>query len=1594
MTRIKNILICIAVAALFVSFWALLNQPEIEPPWPNRIQGFSFSPMQVGDDPTKKIFPSESEIEADLKLLSGTTNAVRTYTVEGVQAKIPELARKYDLNVTLGAWISADLEQNEEQVESVIRIAKENYKNVIRVIVGNEAVLRGDITVKQLDGYIERVQQALDMPVSTAEPWHVWIQHPELANHVDFIATHMLPYWEGIRVDKAVDYVIDRYDTLAKNFPDKLIVIGEVGWPSNGRKRQEAVASEANQATFLRRFLAKAEELEYVYYVMEAFDQPWKQKGEGGVGAYWGVYDTLRQAKFPFTSPIVYIPEWPTLAAISVFISAFCFMLLVIDSRALAIRGRGFLASIAFVSATGAVWIVYSYSRQYLTLSTIFVGILMITGLIGVVIVLLAEAHEWAEAIWGSMGRRTFLIEDLPDDTLPKVSIHVPAYNEPPEMMVETLNALAKLDYPCFEVIVMDNNTKDPEIWRPVEAHCKTLGEHFKFFHEDNLAGFKAGALNYALARTAPDATVIAVIDSDYAVESDWLRDLAPQFLKPEVAIVQAPQDYRDDHENLFKAMCYAEYRGFFSIGMVIRNERNAIIQHGTMTMVRRTVLEEVGAWAEWCITEDAELGLRIFEKGHEAVYVAKSYGKGLMPDTFIDFKKQRFRWAYGSVQIIRHHLGALLRDKQSRLTYGQRYHFIAGWLPWMADSMNLIFIVGALLWSLFMIHNPTKVDAPMMILSIVPLVFFVFKVVKMLYLYHRRVNASATQAIASAIAGLALTHTIAKAMIFGLFTKHLPFFRTPKKVAGSHFWYALQSAREEGLIAVALLLSAYCIYNQNGSETTDHLIWVIVLCIQSIPYVAAVVLSFISACAQFPEKLVEKITTLPVDKDQVTREDVVNLLPSKKLRIQNRLLALCLAAPFLLPAFWRLLSKSLTEPIGLFSDLGIGLALFSIAWLAPRWLRVVLLVFWSVFQIVSRELVAAVERLPSWQDVHYLFDPTFLENSSAGLHVAEPIFVGVLVILTIVAALVKLVRPGKKSLITVIMACLFLLLQANYSGSYANQSIIARYNPLHWFVADALLQYQSSKAVKLDMKDLPLSLRTLDLTGKSLLDETKAKNVLVIVLEGISGIYHPEIREHIGVPEGSFQMLQLAESMKKAMLIPDFVDHSHQTIRGLYALHCGDISKLSYDTPKGVELQLNPARAEECLPSQMAKNGWDTHFLQGAPLQFMNKDKVMPSMGFQEVHGSEWFPKKAKNDFVWGTTDEDFFKGARKYVQDLQKKNKPWMLSLLTVGTHQPFDTPAGLSKKYGSRKIASVAQLDKAVAQFINGLRQDGVLDDTLVLITSDESHGAEGADWYSSWGLAGVIAPGKADLPRLKEGTFALMDVEASILDYFKLPMPPSIIGRSFFRDYVGSRDMVSYTSGKLRWQTADNKLYECSVDGNCSVAEPAKILSPRRELATPDIAHSAPRLFGMASLLDHKITVGLKTHFLQFGHGEIRPLPEKIKNEWSDNLVGAQYLDFPKNSKVDVDILLKAVTAEPAGIQLKLVLRQFEKEVGTIQYPTCPVLKKGEECHLQFSFENKEARKAFSFHLLGEGRNSSIQLEKFEVAINLAKDNRSE
>jgi hypothetical protein len=332
-------------------------------------------------------------------------------------------------------------------------------------------------------------------------------------------------------------------------------------------------------------------------------------------------------------------------------------------------------------------------------------------------------------------------------------------------------------------------------------------------------------------------------------VDADWLRGLLPYVEDPAIGFVQAPQDYRDWPGTVFKQMCYWEYAGFFHIGMVERNEHSAIIQHGTMTLIRRDALDRLGGWAEWCITEDAELGLRLTAADYRSVYVKHSYGRGLTPDSFAGYKSQRFRWAYGAVQTVKRHWREFVRTAAEgtgpgRLSAAQRYHYVAGWLPWLADAVNLVFLVSSLAWSVALVLWPRFVEFPLSMFMVAVLALIGFKTLQSIFLYGARVRCSLPQTLGAGIAGLSLSYTVGKAVLSGVFTSGKPFLRTPKLEGAPPLVRGLAAAWEEIALMLALWTAAGGIAAVHGLETGDARLWFSVLLMQSLPLVAACVMA------------------------------------------------------------------------------------------------------------------------------------------------------------------------------------------------------------------------------------------------------------------------------------------------------------------------------------------------------------------------------------------------------------------------------------------------------------------------------------------------------------------------------------------------------------------------------------------------------------------------------------------------------------------------------------------------------------------------------------------------------------------------------
>ncbi|MGJ4881514.1 glycosyltransferase [Bradyrhizobium sp. HKCCYLRH1065] len=842
--------VLLLVTAVHAALWGLLQDKQEAPSFTGLLQSVSYDPHEGTGAPGANTVASPERIRADMKKLATMTRAIRLYSSTGGLEIVPPLAAEAGLKVMLGAWIDKDPDRNEREIQSAITLARRN-SNVIGIVVGNETILTATQKVDELIEKIKRVKKSVNVPVTTGDVWNTWRDNPELAANVDFIAAHVLPYWEFFTDDQAVDQAVDRYQLLKKQFTGKRIMIAEFGWPSQGYSRSgdgrgPAVPGPLRQAKVLRNFLAQAASIGMEYNIVEAIDQPWKYF-EGGVGPYWGVLNAEREAKFAWTGPIVN-PDYWQLATIALLVGVLLSLPIVrlrqptvLQATMLAITAHGVGA---WVSNVFAYWNVH-----YFVWGSTFALTLGLILLVPLILIAMARIEEIAAIAFGHEPQRLLTRDKvaqeraaMPEGYCPKVSIHVPAYFEPVDMMKQTLDALARLDYPNYEVVCIINNTPDPAFWQPIQDHCRMLGERFKFINAEKVKGFKAGALRIAMERTAVDAEIIGIIDADYVVTPDWLSDLVPAFADPAVGLVQAPQEHRDEHLSLMHYIMNGEYAGFFDIGMVQRNEENAIIVHGTMCLIRRAAMDMAGGWSSDTICEDTDLGLAIQELGWQTHYTNTRYGQGLLPDTYEAFKKQRHRWAYGGFQIVKKHWRRFLPG-HSRLTSDQKREFSLGWLNWLgAESLGVVVAILNLIWTPIVAF--AGIAIPDKILTIPILAAFVVSLAHFLILYRLRVAVKPWQMLGAMIAAMSVQWTVSRAVAQGLITEHLAFARTSKgglsrmSIEFQAFW--------EAVIGALLLIGATILIVTNTLQITELYIFAAVLILESLPFLSAVAIALL----------------------------------------------------------------------------------------------------------------------------------------------------------------------------------------------------------------------------------------------------------------------------------------------------------------------------------------------------------------------------------------------------------------------------------------------------------------------------------------------------------------------------------------------------------------------------------------------------------------------------------------------------------------------------------------------------------------------------------------------------------------------------
>ena len=836
------------VTAVHAALWGAFRDKQQAPDFTGILPSVSYAPFEGTAHPDVDNIPNADKIRADMKKLAPLTRAIRLYSSTGGVELVPPIAAEFGIKVMVGAWIDKNADRNAREIESAINLARHN-SNVIGIVVGNETVYRGEQKVDDLIELIKKVKKSVNVPVTTGEIWNIWRDNPQLASSVDFIAAHVLPYWENFSANQAVDQAVYIYQMLRDKFPGKRIMIAEFGWPSAGYNLRNADPGPFEQAVVLRNFVVRAEAIGMEYNIVEAIDQPWKFF-EGGVGPYWGILNADREPKFSWTGPVVNQNYWK-LATIALLVGILVSLPIVRLERPSVMQSLLLSAAANGVGAWVATVFAY-WTDHYFVFGSAFALTLGLILLVPLVLIAMARIEEIAAIAFGRHPRR-LLVKPQPtapgaaaaagDGPLPKVSIHVPAYFEPPEMLKQTLDAVARLDYPNFECVVIINNTPDPEFWQPIQDHCRALGERFKFINAEKVEGFKAGALRIAMARTAADAEIIGIIDADYVVEPDWLKDLVPVFADPHVGLVQAPQDHRDGDRSLMHYIMNGEYAGFFDIGMVQRNEANAIIVHGTMCLIRRAAMDMAGGWAGDTICEDTDLGLAIIEHGWLTHYTNTRYGHGLLPDTFEAFKKQRHRWAYGGFQIVKKHWRRFLPGA-SRLSPDQRREFALGWLNWLgAESLGVLVAILNLIWVPIVAF--ADIAIPDKILTLPIIAAFVVSLVHFVVAYRLRVPVKTGQMLGAMIAAMSVQWTVSRAVANGLITEHLPFARTSKgglsrmSIEFQAFW--------EAVIGVLLLVGAVVLVVMNNSKQVREIyVFAAVLVLESLPFLSAVAIAIL----------------------------------------------------------------------------------------------------------------------------------------------------------------------------------------------------------------------------------------------------------------------------------------------------------------------------------------------------------------------------------------------------------------------------------------------------------------------------------------------------------------------------------------------------------------------------------------------------------------------------------------------------------------------------------------------------------------------------------------------------------------------------
>lgn len=722
--------------------FAYIHYSYSPPPYTGTLPCISYSP----DDFSRDRHFSEEELMEVLVKIKKVSNCVRIYSVTRGIEKVPELAKRMEMQVIAGAWlVKSEPKINEEEIKNLIEIGRE-YDNIKYLVVGNETALLNNLSEEELIRSINRVRAGLygsrnkDViaklakekkypPITTTEIARVWVNKSKVINEIDVVGLHSFSYWEHAHIDDALPTILGTFESV-RSVTNKPIVFLETGWPTAGPPMGRAESSLISQRKFLKMMDENFGAQGIFYNIAEMFDVPAKVANEEGLlGPHWGIFDSKGNQKTLVTTKdmVLWFSVYILLMAIMLwyFMGYFNHPFIKNDPRYerrhdinldSSVAGS-FLVVIFLACIFSTVTMLYSKLMGVnMIMIQILCGLISLYGFFEIsqkVMQNLISKHA-TKYLLSKYSKASAEEQDVNRNSL--VSIHIAAKDEDPEQVIRTLTSALAQTHKKIEVIYVDNNSKNENGFNIVKKHFEAFSVSDKFGVDKvlqlhfvkNIFGFKGGALNYAIHKSNPEAKYIAILDSDYEAYPNWI-ETGLMYAKEDVGFVQFPQSYRGGENDAYKLLngksgltenfisrgARLEQDYVFKVMYPMRSILGNIVMNGTMVIINKKALPEHN-WPLWSICEDGALGAEIVAKGYRTAFVPIVAGQGGSPETFSELSKQRNRWVFGSIQILK----MWLKDRNLKWNKTMSL-YLSDWLGWIMHGLYPFIIIFTISFTL-----------------------------------------------------------------------------------------------------------------------------------------------------------------------------------------------------------------------------------------------------------------------------------------------------------------------------------------------------------------------------------------------------------------------------------------------------------------------------------------------------------------------------------------------------------------------------------------------------------------------------------------------------------------------------------------------------------------------------------------------------------------------------------------------------------------------------------------------------------------------------------------------------------------------------